>query len=558
MPVLPPPIRPTRKLAAAARAAKRLQYRRGNAQGVVPTAAVWHPRGSVGHIAGHSSDYGNRRCPRDRVRSTIRRSASSRSTSNGHQGGYPAPTRPPRKDHPGRAAPGPIFGEVEYVDTSARRETAGTTATVTTESRETRVATAAESHHTTPKVNAQEGVALGPDLLHAAPAKEPADAHDRHEAQPVAGREAINASQGLDSRAQRRSEAYRYGATYESESAVDLALKWLAAHQMPDGGWCFNHQLAPYCNGQCRNPGQLVEARVAATALGVLPFLGAGQTYQVGRYQQTVRSGLLFLMRQMQIQPAGGSLCDRPGRMYGHGLATIALCEAYGMTSGPNALGQQVSDSPGAEPRRAKEPGAFKLRVRPCFPAWLKPPNTRWCSSPRQRTRREEAGATIPAWPAIRRSSAGRSWPCAVGAWRTSTSICDVLRVPGIFSTRCKARVAPTMAIRALIGPPWPPRLSACCAACIWAGNTTTRPWSKACRRRARGPSSGNMYYNYYATQVLHHFGGERWNIWNVQMRDMLVATQAKTGHETGSWFFAGTTRGRNPGAGFIARPWLP
>ena len=50
-----------------------------------------------------------------------------------------------------------------------------------------------------------------------------------------------------------------------------------------------------------------------------------------------------------------------------------------------------------------------------------------------------------------------------------------------------------------------------------------------------RGPSD-NMYYNYYATQVLYHWGGEPWKKWNPAMRDRLVNSQAKRGHEAGSW----------------------
>jgi len=50
--------------------------------------------------------------------------------------------------------------------------------------------------------------------------------------------------------------------------AVALALKWLAEHQMPDGGWSFNHVLCPACGGQCRNPGELAEARAIASTAG--------------------------------------------------------------------------------------------------------------------------------------------------------------------------------------------------------------------------------------------------------------------------------------------------
>ena len=52
------------------------------------------------------------------------------------------------------------------------------------------------------------------------------------------------------------------------------------------------------------------------------------------------------------------------------------------------------------------------------------------------------------------------------------------------------------------------------------------------------GPSKTDMYFNYYATQVLHHYGGPAWTAWNDQMRDYLVRSQAATGHERGSWFF--------------------
>jgi hypothetical protein len=54
------------------------------------------------------------------------------------------------------------------------------------------------------------------------------------------------------------------------------------------------------------------------------------------------------------------------------------------------------------------------------------------------------------------------------------------------------------------------------------------------------GPSPGQMYYNYYATQVMRHTGGEPWDKWNKVMRDQLVNSQAKQGHETGSWSMKG------------------
>jgi len=57
---------------------------------------------------------------------------------------------------------------------------------------------------------------------------------------------------------------------------------------------------------------------------------------------------------------------------------------------------------------------------------------------------------------------------------------------------------------------------------------------------REWGPSEDNMYYNYYATQVLRHWGGREWENWNPKMRDYLVVTQSSQGPASGSWYFSG------------------
>ena len=54
-----------------------------------------------------------------------------------------------------------------------------------------------------------------------------------------------------------------------------------------------------------------------------------------------------------------------------------------------------------------------------------------------------------------------------------------------------------------------------------------------------KGPSKSNMYYNYYATQVMRHIEGDMWKKWNGVMRDQLVNSQSQTGHEKGSWIMA-------------------
>ena len=56
-----------------------------------------------------------------------------------------------------------------------------------------------------------------------------------------------------------------------------------------------------------------------------------------------------------------------------------------------------------------------------------------------------------------------------------------------------------------------------------------------------QGPKRGDSYLAYYATQVLHHWGGDLWEEWNAVQREMLVSTQEPAGPQAGSW---------NPGSG--------
>jgi hypothetical protein len=70
---------------------------------------------------------------------------------------------------------------------------------------------------------------------------------------------------------------------------------------------------------------------------------------------------------------------------------------------------------------------------------------------------------------------------------------------------------------------------------------------------RHQGPTHENLYYSYYATQVLHHLGGDGWKDWNQKMRDPLVKAQAEGGHERGSWMFSGGDHGFKVGGRLYA-----
>jgi hypothetical protein len=354
---------------------------------------------------------------------------------------------------------------------------------------------------------------------------------------------------GFGGRGGRRADALKRGATKESEEAVDLALKWLAEHQLPDGSWSYDHQQAASCQGKCPNPGQMPEAKIAATAMGVLPFLGAGQTNQVGQYQKTVAAGLMYLMQRMQLRPEGGSLNEPGGRMYSHGLATIALCEAYAMQVDPRAIRRLRPAYDGSG--RASPGEAAKVRQEAIplpdlgraaqaaldYVAYAQDPvGGGWRYQPREPGDTSMIGWQLMAWMSGKMSYLRVSPATAVGAARFLDQVqlddygSDYAYLDKNQAT--KATQAIGLLCRMYLG--WPRDHAA-----------ITRGVEQMSQS---GPVSGYMYYDYYATQVLHHYGGELWEQWNTRMRDSLVNSQSKAGHTTGSWHFPGGDHGADKG----------
>ena len=121
------------------------------------------------------------------------------------------------------------------------------------------------------------------------------------------------------------------GGTAETERAVAAALGWIARHQSPDGSWNCK-QFSNQCNDpSCRKHVEkdAKEYPMAATAFGLLPFLAAGMSSESeGPYQSHIRNGLRWMTSNQDAKT--GRLGT--GNMYEHGLATIAICEAYGLS----------------------------------------------------------------------------------------------------------------------------------------------------------------------------------------------------------------------------------
>jgi len=315
--------------------------------------------------------------------------------------------------------------------------------------------------------------------------------------------------------------AARYGGTPKSEQAVALALAWLAKHQLPDGSWSFNHLLVSRCKNRCRNPGLIGDnARIAATGMALLPFLGAGQTHKLGEYRKAVGRGLNYLVQRMRVGPHGGDLTDAGGRMYSHGIASIALCEAHAMTGDRKIM------------------AAAQQAVN--FICYAQDPvGGGWRYFPRQ-----PGDTSVVGWQLMALKSGHMGYlkiPSGVAA-RVSGFL-DSVQLDGGAGYSYMPSDVPR-------GPTSGDATTAIGLLCrMYLG------WKKDNRSLERGVQfleaegpSDNIYRNYYATQVMRHWGGESWRKWNEVMRDRLVSSQARKGHEKGSWFFAASKAGKTDG----------
>lgn len=296
------------------------------------------------------------------------------------------------------------------------------------------------------------------------------------------------------------------GGTKTSEVAMESGLIWIANHQKANGGWSFDHRTGQ-CDSRCRNPGT-VASTTAATGLALLSFLGAGYTHRHGPFQNEVDKGLYYLTGRMLSTPNGGDLQE--GTMYAQGIASLALCEAYAMT-GDESL----------RPFAQKAVDFIVYAQNPKTGGWRYVPG-------------QPGDTTVLGWQlmALRSARMAKLEVPEHVIYRATRFLDSVQDGDGHYRGAFYGYLGPERA------------------------NFTTSSVGLLCRMYTgwdrssaalihgvdaiakQGPSRDDMYYNYQATQVMHHWGGTQWRKWNARLRDYLVQSQAREGHEFGSWHF--------------------
>jgi hypothetical protein len=303
---------------------------------------------------------------------------------------------------------------------------------------------------------------------------------------------------GLDGRGQAAKRAPR-----DAVQAVDRALTWIAIHQMPDGGWSFDMEACPSCMGKCSHSGtSKKDDRAGATAMALLPFLGRGFTHREGPYQKQVEAGIAFLTQRAMKD--GGKVYDKSGSLYSQGLAGIALSECYAMTQ----------DQRLAAPTQAVL--NFIMQAQD-------PQGGGWRYTPRQ-----PGDTSAVGWQIMALKSGNMAY-LDVNPLTVKKAVEFLESVKGDEYGATYGYTSPgnrlgTSAVGLL-----------CRMYLGWKKDNPGLQEGAATIAKA-GPSK-DLYYDYYATQIMHHMQGEMWTAWDAKMKKMLIDSQATKDHEAGSWY---------------------
>jgi len=300
-----------------------------------------------------------------------------------------------------------------------------------------------------------------------------------------------------------RGEAAKaHGASAASEAAVERGLAWLALHQAADGSWQFD-LTGCRCDGACRDPGT-IDSSTASTAIALLPFLGAGSTHVDGPYQQTVSRGIYYLVSRMQPTPRGGDFCE--GTMYGHGVTTLALAEALGMTNDALLVPSVREAVRFIETAQDLHGGGWRY-----LPG-------------------QAGDVTVTAWQVAALKSA------ALAGIETPSPTIDGVRR---FLDRVQTQKGGAYGYRTPAAKPCTSAIGLLCRMYTGWGSQHEALQRGVTNLAKPGPSPTNIYQNFYLAQVLLQLDHPVWQRWNAKNRDQIVAQQARFGHEAGSWFFA-------------------
>jgi hypothetical protein len=322
------------------------------------------------------------------------------------------------------------------------------------------------------------------------------------------------------------------GRPKKADDAVEHALKWLAAHQSPEGMW-EAAGFDKWCDGKPAAEGQRPDGLGKAlydpgvTGLALCAFLGAGYTNRGNHpFAKVVSKGLRYLKN---VQDPEGCFGPRTTQhfIYNHATAALAMVEAYGMTESPIFKGSaqraldfiSLSRNPYFAWRYGVKPGDNDTSVTGWMMMALKSAKM---ISEDAKSRGKDAPLTVDleAFDGIK-------------TWIEKMTDPDYGRVGYIQRGQGPAR--PQELVDRFPGEKSESMTAVGVLARIFIGEDPRKSdiVQKGAKLMAEHPPTWNptdgsidQYYWYYATLAMFQVGGDLWKKWNDAMQTSIVANQ--------------------------------
>ena len=297
----------------------------------------------------------------------------------------------------------------------------------------------------------------------------------------------------------------RLGGNPETEKAVMRALDWFTRNQEKNGSW--------------DGPG---DHDVAATGMAMLAYMGWGAKHtEAGPYQQPLIKAVDWMVQHVEkkgdLRPSKGG-----NYMYDHGIAAIAVAEAYSLTKDPRLrpVVERIVD--------------FTVRAQ-------NPKTGGWRYSPYgEKGYNDRGDLSVTGWQIMALKSAQIGGvPVPAETFDRARGFMDLVgggRNKGTYgyytsNDPTSAMVAEGMFVQQLLGvPPTDPRMDES---------------ARFLERELPSPRqvSYNYYFWYYGCLAMHQHQGPVWERWNARLRPILLKGQIDRSDRSdldGSWDPAG------------------
>jgi hypothetical protein len=306
---------------------------------------------------------------------------------------------------------------------------------------------------------------------------------------------------------------------------IRRALRWLALHQDADGRWDADGFMKHDTKGQSCDGAGSPTHDVGVTGLALLAFLADGNTIQRGRYADHVRRGVQWLRSQQGDSGRFGTDATNDF-IYDHCLATLAMCEAMGLSR------YRILRSP------VQSAINYLEHHRNPYGTW------------RYQPRSGDSDTSVTGWALMALKSA-KDFDLQVNpnAFAATGHFLDEMTDPA--SGRCGYNQRGGLSSRhhGAHATAFPPTLGETMTAVglfsrfFLGQDPADHAVMKAAADtilskppRTAEPGAIDHYYWYYATYALYQMGGQAWRQWSKSLSPAVEKTQREDGNFAGSW----------------------